>query len=510
MAGPTRRAFDEALMREALFGAGTSVWEWHLPSDELTNVDTTTALLGYGPGEIVSNQAAWDEVIHPDDRAGIEAAVERHARGASPIFEHEYRARHKDGRWVWLSERGRIVEWGADGQPLRMLGTITDISQRRQAQDHVLALAERLQQIARAVPGMVFQFERKPDGASRFPWVSESCRDLVGLPPENLMADATDFLRLVPDAQREQLLAGIGASAQSLAPWRADFPVRHAKGERRLTGSASPRRLADGTTLWHGYLEDTTDLRQLEAARRTAAEAAAASAAKTLFLSRVSHELRTPLNAVLGFAQLLALDAEPPLSAIQARRVGLIREAGGHLLEMIGELLDLTRAESGKLVLHTEDLAVLPLLDETCALLAPQAAQAGVTLGRPPLPPELRVRADRTRLRQVLLNLVSNALKYNRPGGTVQLACAAVAGGVEFVVADSGVGIAPGDLPRLFEPFERLAQAGSGIEGAGIGLAITHRLVELMGGTIAVDSTVGRGSTFRVVLPAAQIDSLPT
>jgi PAS domain S-box-containing protein len=502
MAGTARRAIDEALMREALFGAGTSVWEWHIPSDQLSNVDTTTALLGYGAGEIESNQAAWDEVIHPDDRAAIEAAFERHARGTSPIYEQEYRARHKDGRWVWVSERGRIVEWGTDGAPVRMLGTISDVSQRRQAQDHVLALAERLQQIARAVPGMVFQFERRPDGRARFAWVSESCRDLLGLAPEELMQDATGLLRLVPDHARREVLAGIVASGETLTRWRAEFPLSRADGERWLTGSASPRRLADGTTLWHGYVEDTTELRQLEAARRTAAEAAAASAAKTLFLSRVSHELRTPLNAVLGFAQLLALDADPPLSPIQSRRVGLIREAGRHLLEMIGELLDLTRAESGKLVLQPEDLEVAPLLDETCALLAPQAAQAGVTLGRPPVEPGLRVHADRTRLRQVLLNLVSNALKYNRPGGTVQIAGGAREGGVEFVVADSGVGIAADDLPRLFEPFERLAQAGSGIEGAGIGLAITHHLVELMGGTIAVESTVGRGSTFRVVLPS--------
>ena len=502
MAGPARRTIDEALMREALFGAGTSVWEWHIPSDRLSDVDGTTALIGYAPGEIESTQAAWDEVIHPDDRAAIDAAYERHLRGAAPIYEQEYRARHRDGRWVWISERGRVVEWAADGRPVRMVGTITDVSQRRQAQDHVLALAERLQQIARAVPGMVFQFERKPDGTSRFPWVSESCRDLVGLPPENLMADAGGFLRLVPPAQREAVLAGIVASAQSLGPWRADFPIAHAAGERWLTGHASPRRLADGTTLWHGYLEDTTELRQLDAARRAAAEAAAASAAKTLFLSRVSHELRTPLNAVLGFAQLLELDAEPPLSPIQARRVALIREAGRHLLEMIGELLDLTRAESGKLVLQPEPLRVAPLLEEACALLAPQAAQAGVRLGRAPVDPGLQVHADRTRLRQVLLNLLSNAVKYNRAGGTVQLACAATAGGVEFVVADSGVGIAAGDLPRLFEPFDRLAQSGSAIEGAGIGLAITHHLVELMGGTIAVDSTVGRGSTFRVTLPA--------
>jgi signal transduction histidine kinase len=266
---------------------------------------------------------------------------------------------------------------------------------------------------------------------------------------------------------------------------------------------------------------------RMEAARRSAeetvlqnrvalvaAEAAhRANAAKTEFLSRMSHELRTPLNAVLGFAQLLQLDAKTPLSTLQALHVGHIERAGSHLLAMIDDVLDLSRIESGNLPMAMDTVRVEQVVQESIALVAPTAAQAGLQLEVAGPQAQERpcslVRADRLRLRQVLVNLLSNAVKYNRRGGdiSVQWSCLDDSRQVAIDVSDSGIGLTDEQLAHLFEPFNRLGAERTKVDGTGIGLVISRRLVHSMGGEIEVSSVAGVGSRFRVLLPAAPASS---
>ena len=211
------------------------------------------------------------------------------------------------------------------------------------------------------------------------------------------------------------------------------------------------------------------------------------------------------------------MDEQEPLTERQRRRVTLIRDAGEHLLQMIGELLDLTRIESGKLAIELTDVVLAPLLHECLEMLRPRADAAAVEMALLPVEASLKVRADPKRLKQVLLNLLSNAIKYNRRGGSVTVSAEVQTGRVAVHVADTGVGIASADLHSLFEPFNRLSHQHSTIEGTGIGLAVTRSLVDLMMGHLAVRSRLGHGSTFSVVLPAVdratsrdQLVSLPT
>ena len=168
-------------LHEALTGAGTSLWEWYCQTDVLSDLDEGSAMLGYAPDEIAPTQRAWDELIHPQDRADNDAAYARHARGETEVYAHEYRIRARDGSWRCMAERGRIVERAPDGTPLRMLGTQTDITERRRAEGAAVELAERLNKIAGHVPGMVFQYQRLADGSARFPYVSERCLALTGV-----------------------------------------------------------------------------------------------------------------------------------------------------------------------------------------------------------------------------------------------------------------------------------------------------------------------------------------
>jgi len=502
----SRGRITEALMREALLGAGTTVWEWDVRDDRLSSTDDSAALLGYAPGEIADSQVAWNALIHPDDLDANHAAYLRHARGETPIYEHEYRARCKDGSWRWLAERGRVIERAADGEPLRAVGTLSDITQRREAQGAALELAARLAKLARHVPGLLYQFRCAAADPLRgsFPYISDSVIDMLGLPPAELTRDASAVFRLIHRDDIERVRQGVLEAARTLRPWRCEFRLFHRDAAPRWVNVlATPQPEPGGMLLWHGYIQDVTDLHELQQARAEAAAAQAANRAKTEFLSRMSHELRTPLNAVLGFAQLLEIDEREPLSEQQRRRVVLIREAGAHLLEMIGELLDLTRIESGQMAVALAPVALLPLIAECVELVRPQSDAAGVSLHLSGGKAGGTVAADATRLRQVLLNLLGNAVKYNRRGGRVEVAVTAAAGDVRIDVIDTGVGIAPEDLATLFQPFQRGAQARGSIEGVGIGLAVTRALVELMGGQVAVRSTPGAGSTFSVTLRGA-------
>ncbi|MEX0751620.1 MAG: MASE4 domain-containing protein [Xanthobacteraceae bacterium] len=242
-------------------------------------------------------------------------------------------------------------------------------------------------------------------------------------------------------------------------------------------------------------------------AAKTAAEKA--NEAKSDFLSRMSHELRTPLNAILGFAQAMESDSPPPTPS-QKESIDEILRGGWYLLDLINEILDLALIESGKLSLSKESMSLGPVVLECQAMVEPQAHKRGVQMTFPSFDEPCFVHADRTRVKQVLINLLSNAIKYNRMNGALAVTCApGNPGRIRIGVSDTGFGIAPEKFEQLFQPFNRLGKENSAEEGTGIGLVVTKRLVEKMGGSIHVESTVGAGTVFWFELMAAsepQID----
>ena len=236
---------------------------------------------------------------------------------------------------------------------------------------------------------------------------------------------------------------------------------------------------------------------ELETAKSTAEKA---NLAKSEFLSSMSHELRTPLSAILGFAQLIESGSPSP-SPAQKRSLDQILKAGWYLLDLINEILDLALIESGKLAMSLEPISVVEVMQECRAMVEPQARKRGIAVAFPSLEGRLFVRADRTRLKQILVNLLSNAIKYNRSDGTVSVVYEVrEPGRLRVRVEDSGVGLPAEKVAQLFQPFNRLGQEANGEEGTGIGLVVCKRLIELMGGAIGAESTVGAGSVFWVEL----------
>ena len=332
----------------------------------------------------------------------------------------------------------------------------------------------------------------------------------------------------VDPADRERCLRSYESHFARCQPYRIEYRLRAADGDYRwIEDIGNPRFDRAGEFIGYiNFCQDISERKRVESelaqhrhrlealvAARTEAllsakEAAeAANRAKSEFLSRMSHELRTPLNAILGFGQLLAMPGEPTLSPEQADSVQEILHAGRHLLEQVNEVLDLARVESGRIELKLEAVALAPLVAGSVALVRPLADSRGISIITSV--EDVSLLADAKRLTQVMLNLLANAVKFNRECGAIRVVGACHGNRGQIAVTDCGRGIASEHLERLFQPFERLTSAYDGVEGSGVGLALTQRLVEAMGGTIEVDSQVGIGSTFRVCLPVA-VTATPT
>jgi signal transduction histidine kinase len=280
----------------------------------------------------------------------------------------------------------------------------------------------------------------------------------------------------------------------------------HLRDGRTLSRYSAPISLAGGEAVGRvTFFRDVTAEREAHAQLdRARAAAEAASHAKSMFLANTSHELRTPLNAVIGLADLLLLDGGDPLTARQREYLEGIAQSGRHLLAMVNDVLDLAKIEAGKQSLELEHVATRDAIEEAVRMLQGIAQGRGIELVAAVDPDLPHLRADPIRLRQILYNLISNAVKFTDRDGRVRVSATTDSRGVAIRVADTGIGIAPENMARLFRPFEQLElPSGDRPPGTGLGLALTKRLVDLHGGTIDVASQLGIGTTFTVRLPVA-------
>lgn len=370
--------------------------------------------------------------------------------------------------------------------------------ERRRVEQELL----RIKRTADHAPGVLFQHVQRPDGSGHLPFVSGSVRALYGVTPEALKTDDAAFFDRVHPEDLAPLRAGQREAAARLGPWTQRFRVRAAgDGFTWHEVHATPRPRSDGGLTWHGYIADVTQRHAMEQAARQLESAERASRTKSEFLARVSHELRTPLNAIIGFARLLATDGADNLRDDQRRRLAIVESSGRSLLSLINDVLDISRIEADRLDVHLGARPLDPVLSRSLQLVEPLMEPAGLTLHVEAVEP-LTVVADELRLEQVLVNLLTNAVKYNRPGGEVRLRVSRDGDDVRIDIGDDGPGLSPEQQAQLFQPFNRLGAERTGTEGSGLGLVIVHRLVGLMNGRIGLDSAPGRGSTFSVWLPA--------
>jgi PAS domain S-box-containing protein len=377
-----------------------------------------------------------------------------------------------------------------------------EVGERKRTESALRESEQRFRNILDHVPiGVIYT-----DLDGRIKEANPKLRELVGY-----TSDELTLMSAIALTHPDDRAADVELSAQLV---RGEIPMfrRHkrylAKNGRTVWALAVTTVLRDagGRPLrLVGVVEDITEHLRLEEAERAREHAEAANRAKSEFVSRMSHELRTPLNAMLGFAQLLDLDRLPPLAPHQSEWTAQIQQAGWHLLHMINDTLDLSRIESGTLKLSLDAVDLHGALRATRALLEQSAQRRRVTVDQQLDPQASTILGDETRIKQVLTNLLSNAIKYNVERGHVEVTSRLHdAETVEIDVIDTGLGMTDEQLAQLFQPFNRLGREASGTEGTGIGLVISRRLAELMGGTLHAHSTPGRGSTFVLRLPRAK------
>ena len=442
--------------------------------------------------------------VHADDRARVRHTLvswwqARPAAGPGAV-EIEFRIqRPSDGAPRWLLLRGELGHDSVGGLGRRAEGVAIDITEQQQVLRQLRQTVERMTLTRTAVGLGTWEADR---GHQQIHWDAQMFR-LRGIESPARVVSREEIAACLHADERGAVMAAQAGRLLDGEPWHTEFRVLRPDGQVRwITSHSVPvydERGSEDRRI--GVNWDSTEAHVAAEALRQRERALAESQAKSQAMSRISHELRTPLNAVLGFAQLLRLrqgDVDQ-----HAAWLAHIDAAGRHLLALIDDVLELSTAEAGELRMTRQAVALAPFVEATLPLVAADARAAGIDLHCGPV--SGLVLADPVRLRQVLLNLLCNAIKYNRPGGEVQLSAVPDGQAVLIRVADTGLGIVPERLPHAFEPFNRLGAEASGIEGSGIGLAIVKVLVEQMGGSVQASSRPGQGSEFAVRLPAAPV-----
>jgi len=438
--------------------------------------------------------------VHPDDVDRVARVTREFLRGASTDnYELEFRIRTQAGQTRWMVLR---ADRHPSGEPTRIFGIAMDVTDRHAARTALQTANERAALIARHAG--IGTWETDESGGPAL-WDEQMFR-LRGLEPRRASLDREERLALVHPDDHAHVLDSTPVLHASPHTTAYEFRVRWPDGQYRwLASRSAPLFDAAGQMVRRvGVNWDITDHKNAEAARQQAQLAERESRAKSRFLARMSHELRTPLNAVLGFTQLLQLEARQHPDADRLGKLEHIHAAGEHLLELINDALDLSSLEAGTLKLDPQPIALALAVGRALPLIEKSAAARRITIHTGRL--DGTALADSTRLHQVLLNLLSNAIKYNRVGGEIGIESMVEPGRTRLRVRDTGRGMTSEQLAHLFEPFNRLGAQHEPIEGSGIGMTIARALVEGMGGRIEVRSEAGRGTAFDVTLPRAETD----
>jgi len=446
------------------------------------------------PQEVIARAEALTAELGTPITPGFEALVFKAARGIEDIYELTYI--RKDG-----TRFPAVVSVTAlrDDQDA-IIGYLL-IGTDNTARKHVEAEQQKLDQRLRDQ-----QFYTRS-------LIESNIDALMTTNPSGIISDVNKQMETLTGCTRDEL---IGAPFKNFFtdPERAEAGIKRVLSEKKVTNYELTARARDGKETVVSYnattfydrdrklqgvfaaARDVTERKRLDVElERAMSVAEKANLAKSEFLSSMSHELRSPLNAILGFGQLMESDSPPPTPA-QKESIDQILQAGWHLLKLINEILDLAKVESGQVPLSREPVSLAEVMLECRGMIEPQVQPRGIHMTFPQFDMPYFVLADRTRLKQVLINLLSNAIKYNREQGTVEVKCTASLERIRISVRDTGAGLSPEQLAQLFQAFNRLGQEAGVEEGTGIGLVVSKRLVELMGGVIGVESTVGMGSVF--------------
>ncbi len=477
------------------------------------------AVSGYTADELLSNRApSVSKLVRPDDLATVDRATAAAIAKREP-YDLEYRIAHRDGRERWVHERGRGV-YGEDGSLLHLDGCIFDITERKQAEaalaaalDSMGASERQFRSLTASLPGAVYRCKLDANWTSVF--MSDAMEEISGYGVAELAEGGIfRYADLIDPEDRAICDPIVLATVARGEPFVVEYRIRRKDGtvhwvQERGRGVPGP----DGKPLFlDGVIFDITERKAAEAELlRIKNHAEAANRAKSEFLAMMSHELRTPLNAIIGFSEVVIEEMYGPIGNGRYRDyLRDIRNSGTHLLDLINDILDLSKAEAGQIELHESIIDVADLIDHSVSLVALRARQAGVAILTDVARDLPHLRADERKVRQALLNLMTNAVKFTPSGGQVQIRARLADNLLCLEVEDTGIGMSRADIPRALSPFVQIDSAINRRQaGTGLGLPLTKRLVEAHGATFDLKSEIGVGTAVSVAFPADRLVDRP-
>lgn len=520
----TKRKSSEMFVRQvterlnlALDGSNLALWDWNVGTGEVYLSERWSEMLGGAHVHTLSSIEALNALTHPEDQAMIMERVVTLLKGTTAFYEAIHRVRTQDGNWIWVQSHGKVVERDDLGHAVRVVGTNADVTERQRAEEELRIAKERaeLASIERKESEQRLSYAMMATGEGLWDWdlrtniVKHNRRwcEMLGLDEHFLEHPLTDFGPLLHEDDREAAMAAIQSCLEGQGGYESEHRLYRTDGSVfwGLDRGDVVERDAHGHPLrMVGSLSDITRRKEAEAAMRQAKEDAEnASRVKSDFLANMSHEIRTPMNGIIGMSEL-ALDTD--LNAEQREYIGLVKSSADSLLGIINDILDFSKIEAGQMSIEKIDFSLEHTLAQTMKTMAFRAHQKGLELLLhigPDLPDWLV--GDPGRLRQILLNLIGNAIKFTEQGEVEvsvkrsQIAAAGVGISLHFSVRDTGIGI-PADKQGMI--FDSFSQADTSTTrkygGTGLGLSITKKLANLMDGNIWVESVPGQGSTFNV------------
>lgn len=490
------RTSEERLSLSTQF-SNIGTWDWNISTGELYWSERIAPLFGYQREDVETTYDNFLAAIHPDDRDLVTAAVNDCVEFNKP-YDIEHRVVWEDGTEHWLHETGNVIR-DVNGKARHMLGAVRDVTESKSWQKKLLDSERRMRSQLDSMGEGMFGLDEQ--GNTTF--VNQAACAILGYSQNELIGKSILDLILRKDEvvalKNEKNVDEIDFKCADGSIIPVEYSSMPVLQEESIKGTV---------ITFKDITERKNNERELVSAKEQAEKA---NMAKSQFLSSMSHELRTPLNAIMGFGQLMSMGSTSNLTELQKDNVNEILKAGQHLLELINEVLDLSKIEAGQVQMSIEPTSLTEVMLDSINLVQSMALNHNVELillrdgevvdDISMVTSELIVLADKLRLKQVFLNLLSNAIKYNLDNGKIYVSCTVEKSGVcSISVRDTGMGISAGHLKDLFEPFNRLGYENSSVEGTGIGLVITKNLVEMMGGEINCASEIGSGTTFTIEL----------
>ncbi|GAB1544630.1 hypothetical protein NUACC21_73060 [Scytonema sp. NUACC21] len=504
----------------ALRGSNDGIWDWNIRTNKVFLSTRWKEMRGFEEHEIGDAIEEWSSRIHPDDYNRVLTAVADHFARKTPFFQQEYRVQRKDGSYMWILDKGQAL-WDEAGNVIRMAGSETDITEHKQTEEQLSNLSDRLAVALKSGAIGIWEWDIINDILI---W-DDRMYELYGIQASHFSGAYQAWANGVHPEDRLQAETAIQQAIRGEKEFDTEFRILHPdgairfvkangliqrdlpSGQERSYRQGQPQRMIGINFDISKQKQAEEELRQMnERLALTNTELYRATRLKDEFLANMSHELRTPLNAILGMSEGFQEEVYGLLNDRQKRAIATIERSGKHLLELINDILDLSKIESGKLELQTDSVAVSYLCESSLTFVRQQAMQKNIqlsidlALGLPDIV------VDERRIRQVLINLLNNAVKFTPNDGRVELVVQLEqqpnADFLCFSVVDTGIGISQENMNKLFQPFVQIdSSLNRQYSGTGLGLALVQQLVKLHQGTVEVTSEVGSGSCFTVRLP---------